>query len=127
MSSLLKELGDFIIASGEAPSYTVLYDTRLEEPTNAVMLFEYPGVPTRDAHAAIRAVQLVVRSATYEESMEVIYKLFALLDRPMDRVLWITVDRYCIIQAKQTPFKLDVDKRQRIACCFNMLITTKRK
>lgn len=127
-NDLLLDLATFLVTKGEATvlGTDVFCDSLPDDPDDCVVLYEYPGrVHPFSNVATHRNVQVAVRGASYEDARKKINRIFTLFDTPEDRIKYFGT-RYGIVSAKQPPFKLDVDARERTIFVFNMGITTVR-
>ncbi len=95
-------------------------------PDSAVILNEYGGNPSEASEAAVRSVQVVVRDVNAATAKSKSWQLFGALDRPEDRIIQLTAQRWCIILARQTPFKIGTDENSRVLWGFNLAMTTTR-
>lgn len=110
-----------------------------DQPDRIVALYEYSGGGTVTGVEAVeRSVQVTVRSNSDDPNWarKKAWEIFNILDTPLDRVLDLRElepkyepsigIRWAVSYARQTPFKIGVDKSNRVRYGFNMGITTYR-
>jgi hypothetical protein len=128
MSDLLLEVVNHLRDRGiiEGDGIDAFRDFMPEAPDNAVVIYEYPGSPTVLHEEAVhRSLQCVVRDKSPTSARQLCNKIFSELC-PIDRYKELSSGRWCMIYARQTPFKLKSDDKERVSYCFNMGITTYR-
>jgi len=129
MANLLLDIGAYLIANDlvTADGVDFFRDALPDEPTNVVAALEYPGLPTNIGDESCdRNVQIKIRNKSYEQARIKSNDIFKLLDNPDDKIVNLTAARWCIIRAKQSPYKLSVDNAGNTVFVFNLGITTFR-
>ena len=129
MANLLLDIGMYLIANGIVTADGVDYfrDATPDTPVDIVSAFEYPGLPTNIGDESCdRNVQIRVRNKSYEQARIKSNAIFNLLDNPDDKIVSLTAARWCIIRAKQSPYKMSVDNANNTTFVFNLVITTFR-
>ena len=130
MADLLADVVAYLIANDYAveDGVDIFRDIRPDTPDNIVIVSEYPGLPSQTGVDALdRRLQISVRNSNVNLARELAWSLYNFLDTPLDRIKDdITEERWGVLYALQTPFKLDVDDRNRITYAFNLGITTYR-
>lgn len=129
MSYLLQDLAGYLIESGigTALGEDVFLDFLPDQPNNVVVISEYSGLPTTTGVEALdRRVQIRVRNADAEEARLLSWKAFNLLDTPENRIQLASNNRWMMTQALQTPFKVDIDGKERVSYVFNLAVVTYR-
>jgi hypothetical protein len=121
----------YLIANSQAAAIgtDIFLDTRPDQPDNLISIFEYAGLPTTTGVDALdRRVQVLVRNKSYATARAKAWAIFNLLDRADTRGegVQLTPDRVAIIQALQTPFKLETDASGRTVFVFNLAVATTR-
>lgn len=125
MSDLLLDLVNYLkvaeLVTGDGAD--TFRDFTPDMPDKIVTLREYAGSP---GFADVRSVQIVVRDIDAEDAKDRAWSIFKALDVPEDRILSISSARWGIVQARQTPFKIGIDERNRCLWGFNLAVTTSR-
>jgi hypothetical protein len=128
MANFLKEIGQFLITNEVAKGLgtDLFLEQRPDNPDKVVTLFEYAGDPSSAGiDAVVRKVQVMVRDTNAQAAKEKSWNIYNLLDRPLDRVIKLP-ERWIIPQAIQTPYRLNIDERNRPVYVFNLSIATQR-
>lgn len=98
-----------------------------EKPDSIVVLNEYTGDPVLTYVDEVhRSVQIVARSRDADEARSKVLSIFKLFKDKQDSVgkVTFTSERWGQVFLRQTPFKLQVDKNNRVYYAFNIGITT---
>lgn len=120
---LLDELAAYIESNGLGTRATDLFEGFLpDDPDLVTVLFETPGAPPSliDGRET-RSVQVQTRAAGYGDARARAEAVYALLHGLHDVTL--SGARYLLIRAKQPPFSLGRDDRQRTEMAFNIAAT----
>lgn len=129
MANFLREIGQFIIDNNEATGLGVdlFLEQRPDMPDSLITLFEYAGDPSKTGiDAVVRRFQVMVRNTSAQLAKEKIWRIYNLLDKPLDDRVIKLPERWIIPQVAQTPFRLNIDERNRPVYVFNVSITTQR-
>lgn len=125
MADLLLDLINYLkaaeLVSGDGTD--AFRDFTPDKPDNVVILREYAGIP---GLADVRSVQVVVRNTDASSAKDKAWSIYNALDVPEDRIIDVSTSRWGVIQARQTPFKIGIDERNRYQWGFNLAITTTR-
>jgi hypothetical protein len=122
MADLLAEVEQYMIAKGVV---NILYrDYMPDTPVACAAVYEYSGyVPEVQIAGAYRPIQFVTRDTSATVSRKLAYDLYHALITD-DGVLYLNDQRWCVIELKQTPFKLKQDQAGRILYVFNAALVT---
>lgn len=125
MSDLLYDLVEYLRVSGlvQGDGIDAFRDFTPDMPDNVVVLREYAGNP---GLVDVRSVQVVVRNVDAESAKDKAWRILSVLDVPEDRILPLPGTRWGVVAARQTPFKMGVDERNRYLWGFNLAVTTSR-
>lgn len=124
MAELLSDMRSFILANVDTTGYSIFEDTMLDEPDNAIAIYEYAGVsPIPQIESTLRSLQIVSRSKSSLAAKQMANSIVAVL-RPEDGILDLTTERWCQIVVRQAPFKLKVDPSGRTYYVFNVGLNT---
>lgn len=129
MSDLLLDLVQYLTSEGlvQGDGVDAFRDFSPDQPDNVVVLYEYAGMPTRAGdESSDRNVQITVRNVNPAQARQKIHQIFNLLDTPLERIHDVTVSRWAVMYARQTPFKLRVDEKGRHIYALNLGVTTHR-
>jgi len=129
MADLLLDITTYLTSQGlaQGDGVDVFRDFAPDTPDDVVVLSEYGGAGTATGVEAVeRFVQVKVRSLEPGIAKQKAWDIFNVLDVPLDRVINLTQERWSIITARQTPFKLQVDSQNRVSWAFNLWIVTYR-
>lgn len=97
-----------------------------DEPDKLTAVLEYAGDPIvhYDNNVSNRSVQVVVRDKKVTAAKDVSWQIFNLFNSA-NKCVQLTQDRFAQVNLRQAPFKLKVDKSNRVYYVFNMGVTTK--
>lgn len=122
---LLDELGAYLAAQGVGTVGTDLYLAEMQDsPDTAVAVFETPGRPPELVNSIdYRRIQVRARARKYVDAHAKIETVFQLLQGLHEtRLPDNSGSLYHLIAARQAPFSLGSDARQRheLACNFEI-------
>lgn len=125
---MLEDIADYIILQGlaTAKGSDVFQETLPEAPDTCIAIFEYAGrPPPLEVSTVERNFQVMTRNVDPDLAREKswsIYKVLHQEESKGDR-RDLTAERWGLISATDTPFKLKVDQNGRTvyACNYNML------
>lgn len=126
--SLLEDIGIFLITHTQvtADGIDFFRDAIPEAPDSLVAASEYAGAPQQlGVESANRSVQIAVRESTYAAASAKAWIVYKLLVDPIEPFIDLVSGRWCLITARQTPFKMQIDTQGRTIFAFNLIITTK--
>lgn len=125
MADLLLDLTALLVTEGvvTCDGIDCFRDFTPNEPNDIVVLNEYAGVPSETCSAAVRSIQVISRGVNASTAKQRIWDIYKLLNTPENRLMTLG-DRWLIVLPRQTPFRIDVDKNNRIIWGFNVAITT---
>lgn len=129
METFLEVAADYLISNGigEKVGKDVFLDFRPENPDSIISLFEYGGTKTpKNIDPVNRRFQVLVRSRDFAECKAICWKIFNLLADPNIEAEVVHKGRFMIFDALQTPFRLDLDGKNRAVYAFNVSVTTSR-
>jgi len=123
---LLLDIVNYFITNGQgtADGVDMFRDYSPEEPSNIIMLYEYPGaggVYYDDLVA--RSVQVSVRNESASAAQTIAKALYLLLKSATTRIDF-SAERWGLVDLNQPPFKIDEDQNNRITYGFNIGINT---
>lgn len=127
---LLLDIIEYFVANGLAQGDGIdcFRDFSPEEPSSAIVLYEYAGsppVPYDDAGVVHRSVQVTVRDADADSARQKALALFNSLDvKDNAKRIDFTSERFGQVSLRQPPFKIKLDANHRAVYGFNMGITT---
>lgn len=128
MPDLMTDIETFLANEMTLPD--VYHDTMLENPDEAMTIYEYSGAnsPYPAVGASLRTFQLVVRSKSAMNARAVCKEAYDLLSATQDDDGVQNLNgRECIVATMQSPFKLKVDDKDRTYYCFNLVVTTHKE
>lgn len=126
MSDLLQDFVAYFVAQGlvTADGVDIFRDMSPEAPDTLVAVYEYGSSPTVPQVSSVnRSVQIVARSLVATDAKTKARALYSSLVTETG-ILDLTATRWCMIQPRNTPFKIKVDAESRIYYGFNIGITT---
>lgn len=129
MAALLLDIATFLITNGQATAdgTDIFRDFTPENPDTLVALHEYSGDPTNLYDDAVhRSVQILCRDKDADNARQKavdIFQLFRLMQDDAGKVVF-TAERWGQVYLRQTPFRLQTDKNNRVYYAFNIGITT---
>jgi hypothetical protein len=130
MSKLLKDLTDYLIiyASDAVTIYgiDVFIDNMPDEPDGLTAIKEYQGQVDFGSNALNRSIQIKTRDFIYEVAQSKIISIYNVLYSPEDdiRIIDFTVSRWGIVAARNYPYLLTRDDKNRCIFVFNLGIVT---
>lgn len=123
MATLYEDLKGYFLSKALVQQGAIFSDTMMDQPNSAVAIYEYQGNSTLpQIQSATRSIQIVTRDVnakTSKDKADALYRSLITEDGILD-----LPGRTCMIQLRQTPFKLKVDAAERTYYCFNIGITT---
>jgi hypothetical protein len=121
---LLEDLEQYL-KSRAGITAPVFRDFNPSDPDEVIILTEYAGPNTQTGVEAIRRrVQVLCRSKTYEPAKTAAWKIYKLLDNPIERTHLADSGRWMNCTALQTPHRLSIDEKGRTIFGFNLAIVT---
>lgn len=125
MANILDELATYLAANGVGTVETDIFEGLMpdspEAPDAVVALFEYPGGPPTAVNTVEpRAIQVRTRALTYDAAKDKAELVYGLLHSMHERQLSGT--RFLLVLAKQAPFSLGRDARQRHEFAVNFRV-----
>lgn len=125
MANILDELATYLAANGvgtvEVDIFEGLMPDSPEAPDALVALFEYPGGPVTAVNTVEqRAIQARTRAKTYDDAKNKCELIYGLLHSMHETELSGT--RFLLILAKQPPFSLGRDDRERHEFAVNFRV-----
>ena len=131
MSDLLDTIKTYLATDVDLADIPCYLDMRPETPHKLIVLTELPGIgPIVGGGGAHRAFQAAVRSSEDdpEWAKSTVWKIFNMLTAAMGvfdlRELEVPIELWGILEPEQTPFKIAVDKNNRVIYGFNVSIVT---
>lgn len=130
MNDLIREIGSLLVSNGIAAGINndVFLDYRPDTPDNIICIKEYEGFSVShgvDIHG--RKIQILVRNTNSLQAKSKSKEIFDFLcpDDP-ECTIDLNDDRCALIEAMQTPFKLEVDNKNRTVyvCNYSILTTS---
>ena len=123
---LLLDIVLFLMNNGvvQGDGVDAFRDFTPEAPDSIVALHEYSGDPAVHYDpTAHRSVQVSVRDKDADVARHKALRIFKLLQSD-NLIVQLTPDRWGQVHLRQTPFKIGVDKNDRVTYGFNVGITT---
>lgn len=125
MANILDELATYLAANGVGTVETDIFEGLMpdspEAPDAVVALFEYPGGPVTAVNTVEqRSIQARTRALTYDAAKDKAELVFGLLHSMHEETL--SGARFLLILAKQPPFSLGRDARQRHEFAVNFRV-----
>ena len=124
MVDLIGDIAKLIIEHklAEAVDSDIFKDFIPDEPNDIVVVSEYSGtnvVPF--ANASVRSIQILCRAKTPSRAREKCWNIFNLFVdlMPITQI----GERTCVLALRNSPFKMEVYKKNRHSYVFNMGIT----
>lgn len=127
--NLLVDIGEYLVSLGLVTAGTYFRDSEPHEKFDVpiVIALEYGGAPSfTGADCAQRYIQIRAKAGKSDDARSKAWALHKALDNPLDREVHLTAERWSIIQALQTPFKLAVDSSTDVTFAFNISLITYR-
>jgi len=130
MSNLLIDLKDYLLvyASDAVTTYGVdiFIDNMPDEPDNLTALKEYPGEVDFISNAVNRSIQIKVRNIDYMTAQNKINSIYNSLYSPESdiRIIDFTTTRWGIVAARNYPYLVNRDDKNRCIFVFNLGIVT---
>ena len=123
---LLLDMVTFLTDNGvvEGDGVDAFRDFTPEAPDSIVVLHEYRGDPAVPYEPSVhRSVQISVRDKNADVARQKALSIFKLLTSD-NLIVHFTPTRWGQVHLRQTPFKLDQDKNDRVTYAFNIGVTT---
>lgn len=130
MVDLLLDIVNYLIiyASDAVTEYGVdiFIDNMPDEPDDCAALIEYLGDVAFINNTTNRSIQVRVRDIDYNNGKAKILVIYNVLYQPESeiRIVDFTATRWGIVKARNYPYKLNNDERDRVIFVFNMGIVT---
>jgi hypothetical protein len=130
VSNLLIDLKDYLIiyASDGNTDYgvDVFIDNLPDSPDNCTALLEYAGQVDFISNAVNRSIQIRVRNTDYQTAQDYINSIYNVLYNPESdiRIIDFTATRWGIVAARNYPYLLNRDDKNRCNFVFNLGIVT---
>lgn len=125
-TDLLKDIVQYLVTSGISvgDGIDAFRDFTPDTPDSVIIIYEYGGTPEVPQIAGIeRSIQISTRDKSASNAKQKAWDIYKALSTE-DRVLNLTVDRWCMLYPRQTPFKIKVDNSERVYYGFNVGITS---
>lgn len=123
---LLLDMVTFLTDNGivQGDGVDAFRDFTPEAPDSIVALHEYKGEPAVPYDPMVhRSVQISVRDKNANKARQKALDIFKLLTSE-NLIVNFTPTRWGQVYLRQTPFKLDQDKNDRVTYAFNIGVTT---
>lgn len=128
MADFLIDLAQYLIANGigQEIGKDIHLDYRPDKPDSIIVLTEYAGPqPQLKIDVVSRRVQVLVRDKSFENCKSRAWKIFNLLSNPDDEgEIFAPSGRWMIPHPLQTPYRLDIDEKNRAVYTFNLGVAT---
>ena len=130
MADLLLDIATYLIAQHitgvTGDGIDIFKDIMPDEPDNCLALIEYLGNVAFINNTTNRSVQVRVRDIDYVNGKTKIVAIYDALYQPESeiRIVDFTATRWGIVKARNYPYKLNNDERDRVIFVFNMGIVT---
>lgn len=124
MVDLVSDVVNLIIGEelAEAVDVDIFKDFIPDAPNDIVVVSEYSGSDIHPfANASVRSIQILCRAKTPSKAREKCWKLFDMFTNkiPMTQI----GNHTCILALRNSPFKMEVDSKNRHLYVFNMGVT----
>jgi hypothetical protein len=125
-NALLLDIVNYLISKGlaTADGEDIFRDFIPEAPDNIVVLYEYAGDSALYYESSVnRSIQISVRDVSADNARMKALDIYKALLSDTARVDF-TDTRWGMVYLRQPPFKIDIDKQNRVTYGFNVGITT---
>ena len=128
MADLLLDIVNYLIAQDvvTGDGVDIFRDIMPDEPGNCSSLHEYLGDIAFINNMTNRSIQVRHRNTDYVIGKAKIKSIYDVLYQPESeiRIVDFTATRWGIVKARNYPYKLNNDERDRVIFIFNMGIVT---
>ncbi len=126
--SLLLDIANYLsynnLGNASGNNINIFCDTMQDSPDDCISINEYQGIPSFTSDVIQRSIKILFRANKYIDAKSKSDKVFDLFENFEDRILWLNTKRWIIATARNYPYKIGNDDKERVLFVLNIGMTT---